>query len=193
MQPPPTIADYLRRAIWVALAVLAVAAILLLLTPVPTPPVYERRVVTPTPTITPAPRPTLFVIPAPSATIVTAPDSVRRRIVNLAAPYCCANWTLWVNAIEITTDDLLRLDVSIYNNTAMQGVTFVADPTLIDQTGRVYPLRGDQKNDFAVERAAPPGASVDGSLFFTAPPADVHLVDFVFASGYQWIRRIELP
>ncbi len=193
MQPLPTIADYLRRAIWVGLAVMAVAAILLLLTPVPTPPVYERREITPTPTITPAPRPTLFVFPAAPATVAKTPDSERRRIVNLAAPYCCANWTAWVNSIEITADGLLRLDVSLHNNSAWDGVSFAADPMLLDENGRSYPLRRDLAITFGAEHPVPPGGSVSGALFFTAPPPEVQWVDFLYTGGYQWIRRIELP
>ena len=198
----PDLADMLRRIAWLLLAGAALAALILLLLPTPAPPVYERPAVTPVltaaeaaPTVTPV----LLVTPlasSPQATTAAAaaPDrAIRRRAVNQQASYCCSNWSVWVNSIEITDDGLLRLDASIHNDTLWDGVAFVADPLLLDESGRSYPLRRDLTVTFAAERAVAPASSVAGVLYFAAPPSEVKLVDFLYASGYQWVRRIEVP
>ncbi len=198
----PTLADMVRRIAWLLLAGTALTALTLLLLPTPAPPVYEPPPVTPLPTATlaaPTLTPVLLVTPlaaSPRATIaatVTPDGPIRRRTVNQQAFYCCSNWSVWVNRIEITSDGLLRLDVSIHNDTLWNGVTLVADPLLLDENGRSYPLRRDLTVTFAAERVVPPASSVAGALYFVAPPAEVKHVDFLYAGGYQWVRRIEMP
>ena len=198
----PDLADMLRRIAWLLLVGTALGALILLLLPAPAPPVYERRPVTSLPTaslVAPTLTPVLLVTPlaspnrAPTAAAVTPGGAIRRRTVNLQAPYCCSNWSAWVNSIEITNDGLLRLDVSIHNDTLWQGVSFAADPLLLDENGRSYPLRRDLTVTFAAERAVAPASSVVGTLYFVAPPPEVKQVDFLYAGGYQWVRRIGIP
>lgn len=198
----PTLASMVRRIAWLLAAGVALAALILLLLPTPAPPVYERPPVTPaptaaeaTPTVTPLRLVTpLAASPQAATTAAATPDrAIRRRAVNQQAPYCCSNWSVWVNSIEVTDDGLLRLDVSLHNDTLWDGVTLVADPLLLDENGRSYPLRRDLTVTFGAERVAPPASSVTGAFYFVAPPADVKMVDFMYAGGYQWVRRIEAP
>lgn len=198
----PTLAGMVRRIAWLLVAGAALAALILLLLPTPAPPVYERPPLTPAPTATAvAPTVTPLLLATPLAaypqattTAAAAPDrAIRRRAVNQQAPYCCSNWSVWVNSIEITDDGLLRLDASIHNDTLWDGVTLVADPLLLDENGRSYPARRDLTVTFGAERVVPPASSVTGAFFFVAPPADVKMVDFLYAGGYQWVRRIEVP
>lgn len=200
----PTLADMLRRITWL-LAGTALTALILLFLPTPAAPVYERPAVYERPPVTPAPTATLAaptVTPArlmtplaasPQPTAAAVDRAIGGRAVNQQAAYCCSNWSVWVNRIEITSDGLLRLDVSIHNDTLWNGVTLVADPLLLDENGRSYPLRRDLTVTFSAERMAPPASSVDGALYFVAPPPEVKFVDFLYAGGYQWIRRIEMP
>ena len=199
----PVLADTVRRVVWLLLAGTALGALILLLLPTPAPPVYERGSVAPPATASPTPTvaaPPLLATPLPSAPLTPTPGptamigaAVRRRLVNQQAPYCCASWTAWVNSIEITADGLLRLNISIHNNTAWDGVSFAADPMLLDENGRSYPLRRDLTITFGGEHPVAPGGSVSGALFFTAPPPEVQWVDFLYTGGYQWVRRIEIP
>jgi len=199
----PTLAGIVRRIAWLLVAGAALAALILFLLPTPAPPVYERPPLTPAPTaaaaaptVTPLllATPLVSFPPATTTTAAAAPDrAIRRRAVNQQAPYCCSNWSVWVNSIEITDDGLLRLDASIHNDTLWDGVTLVADPLLLDESGRSYPARRDLTVTFGAERVVPPASSVTGAFFFVAPPADVKMVDFLYAGGYQWVRRIEVP
>ena len=199
----PDLADMLRRIVWLLLVGTALGALIFLLLPMPAPPVYERRPVTSLPTASlavPTVTPVLLVTPLASAPLTPTPGPTamigaagRRRPVNQQAPYCCASWAAWVNSIEITADGLLRLNISIHNNTAREGVSFAADPMLLDENGRAYPLRRDLTITFGGEHPVAPGSSVSGALFFTAPPPEVQWVDFLYAGGYQWVRRIEIP
>ncbi len=199
----PDLADMLRRIVWLLLVGTALGALISLLLPMPAPPVYERGSVTPPVTASPTPTiaaPLLLATPLPSAPLTPTPGPTamigaagRRRPVNQQAPYCCASWAAWVNSIEITADGLLRLNISIHNNTAREGVSFAADPMLLDENGRAYPLRRDLTITFGGEHPVAPGSSVSGALFFTAPPPEVQWVDFLYAGGYQWVRRIEIP
>lgn len=191
----------LRRIAWLLVAGTALGALILLLLPTSAAPVYERPPITPTPTAAaaaPAATPLLLATPLasfpPATTTTAAPDrAIRRRAVNQQAPYCCSNWSVWVNSIEITDDGLLRLDASIHNDTLWNGVSLVADPLLLDESGRSYPVRRELTVAFGAERVVPPASSVSGAFYFVAPPADVKMVDFLYAGGYQWVRRIEVP